>query len=146
MKALSGYAEWFWLIAKNWKDVENRPWPLTYKIRRELLPYRFYLHASKTKTPHDEINFIISHLSSEQLGEFMNIDWSKYRGAIIGEATAVDEIRPGHVRMTPPSIWQFGPYSFLVRDGVLFEAPVPYRGQLGFFEVNLPEGTNVNSK
>jgi hypothetical protein len=142
MKALSGYAEWFWLIAKNYKDVENRPWPLTYKIKRELLPYRFYLHASKTKTPIDEVGFIcdtLHDLDDAWLEEFLSVNWDSYRGKIIGEATAVDEIRPGHTRMTPPSPWQFGPYSFLVRDGVLYEAPVPYRGQLGFFEVNLPE-------
>lgn len=26
MKALSGYAEWFWLLAVNIKPVENRDW------------------------------------------------------------------------------------------------------------------------
>ena len=26
VKALSGYAEYFWLMAMNWKDIENRNW------------------------------------------------------------------------------------------------------------------------
>jgi hypothetical protein len=28
---------------------------------------------------------------------------------------------------------------FVVEQGKLYEAPIPYKGQLGFFDVQLPE-------
>ena len=95
---------------------------------------RIYLHASKTKTPADELVFIRRVLTAPQLAEFNDVNWDKYRGAIIGEATIFLRFREGD-----ESKWYFGPHGFWLKDGVLFEAPVPYRGQLGFFEVNLPE-------
>jgi len=67
MKTLSGYAEWFWLMAKNIKPVENRDWSLFKYIKREQLPLRIYLHASKTKASKDEIDFIRRHLTTGQL-------------------------------------------------------------------------------
>ena len=137
MKALSGYAEWFWVIAKGWKEVENRPWPLTRYIKPEELPLRIYLHASKTVASFDEINLISTLLMQEdinKLTEFSTVDWSKYRGAIIGETTIT---MPYHEGDSSP--WYFGPNGFWVKDSVLYDAPVPYRGQLGFFPVNLPE-------
>lgn len=36
MKALSGYAEWVWLMAMNWKDIENRNWSLYKKDKTAL--------------------------------------------------------------------------------------------------------------
>ncbi len=130
-KALSGYAEWFWLMAKNWKDAENRPWPLSRFVKPEQLPYRFYLHASKTPAKNDDLNFIETLLIQQdvdRLTEFLLVDWSKYRGCIIGEITAVREIEPGD------SPWAFGPHVFSVKDGVLYDNPIPCRGQLGFFD------------
>jgi hypothetical protein len=53
MKALSGYGEWFWLLAKGWKDVENRDWSLFRYIKPSELPVRIYLHASKTPASHE---------------------------------------------------------------------------------------------
>ena len=137
MKALSGYAEWFWLIAQGWKDVENRPWPLTRYIKPGELPLRIYLHASKTKASQTEIGFIEAQLAKrnfKKLEEFLAVDWTKYRGAIIGETTITRPYREGD-----SSPWYFGPNAFWVKDSVLYEAPIPYRGQLGFFPVNLPE-------
>ena len=137
MRGLSGYKEWFWVIAKTWKDVENRPWPLTRYIKPEELPLRIYLHASKTPASQSEIGFIEAQLAKQdfsQLEEFLAVDWPKYCGAIIGETTITRPYREGD-----SSPWYFGPNAFWVKDSVLYEAPVSYRGQLGFFQVNLPE-------
>lgn len=132
MKALSGYAEWFWLMAMNWKDIENRNWSLYSKgIRPMDLPLRIYLHASKTKTPKDEMDFIISCLSPRQKAEFDNVIWEHYRGHIIGEVTLTGQVTASD------SKWFFGKFGFLVFDGKLYNEPIPYRGQLGFFEVSL---------
>ena len=141
MKALSGYAEWFWLMAKNWKDVENRNWSLASRgIRRSQLPMRIYLHASKTPASYDELNFIETILINEppKLDEFLTVDWSKYRGHIIGETTIVDEVTAQGIGMkVTRSRWFFGIYGFVVKDGLLYDKPIPYKGHLGFFEVSL---------
>ncbi len=130
-KALSGYAEWFWCLAKNYKDVENRDWSMFRYIPFSQLPVRIYLHASKTKTPIDEQLVIKKNLTPEQWLEFCKVDWDKYRGQIIGEITIVGQVT------TSGSKWFFGKYGFLVQDGVLYGKFIPYIGHLGFFEVKM---------
>ena len=138
MKALSGYAEWFWLIARNWKDVENRGWSLIKYIKREELPVRVYLHASKKPAGKDDIAFIKRKLTPEQRQEFEAVEWERYRGRIIGEVTITGEVTmEDWGKPATHSPWFFGTYGFMVEDGVLYDNPVPCRGQLGFFEVSL---------
>ncbi len=141
MKALSGYAEWFWLMAKNWKDVENRNWSLASKgIRRSQLPLRIYLHASKTPATQEEIDFIVRQLNEARYADFGAVNWNRLRGHIIGEVTITDEVTAQDVGMKiTQSPWFFGIYGFVVKDGVLYDKPIPYRGQLGFFDVILPD-------
>ena len=157
MKALSGYAEWFWLMAKNWKDVENRPKPLPRELAFNL-PVRIYLHASKTKTPRDELDFIRVTLTIEQEVEFNNVDWASYRGHIIGEVTITHQFKKHEYRESEHidigsqqreldiliannnpvmSPWFFGKFGYAVNDGLLYDKPIPYKGQLGFFEVQI---------
>jgi len=65
------------------------------------------------------------------------VNWGKYRGHIIGEITIIDEVMPDDIGMKAThSQWFFGPFGFVVKDGVLYEIPIPYRGQLGFFKVH----------
>lgn len=138
MKALSGYAEYFWLMAMNWKDVENRGWSLFKYFKRSDLPVRIYLHASKQASSADDIASIRSKLNNRQLEEFGAVDWEKYRGRIIGEITIVDEIEYGEIgHKATRSKWFFGRYGFVVEKGLLYDNPVPCRGQLGFFPVEL---------
>ena len=138
MKALSGYAEWFWVMAKNWKDVENRNWSLTRYIKRSELPVRIYLHASKKAASRDDIAFIRSKLRVEQRREFDTVDWGRYRGHIIGEVTITDEVTVDDISMKiTHSPWFFGEYGFVVEDGELYEILIPCRGQRGFFGVSL---------
>ena len=51
-------------------------------------------------------------------------------GAIIGEAEIVDCLHESD------SIWYQGQHGLLVRNAKLYDEPVPYKGQLGFFEVD----------
>ncbi len=153
MKALSGYAEWFWLMAKGWKDVENRSRALPKEMFCKL-PVRIYLHASKTKTPREGLDFINSHLTQEQYLEFSQVNWDKYRGTIIGETTIVKQMKKGRyiesdhvdvgsqqrelqilVENKDPYIspWFFGTFGYVVTNSVLYKKPVPCRGMLGFF-------------
>jgi hypothetical protein len=143
MKALSGYAEWFWLMAKGWKTIENRPRSLPKSME---LPARIYLHASKTKTPVDEIDFIrdtLHDLHPVWLDEFMKVDWSKYRGRIIGEATITGQMYGSmpNIIIDRGSIadidspWYFGKFGYGIAFPKLYANPVFYPGQLGFFEI-----------
>jgi hypothetical protein len=86
------------------------------------------------------MDFIRKQLEPDDLDEFNAMDWDALRGAIIGETTIVDEIGTGHIRMTPPSRWYFGPCAFLVEEGVLYDKPIPCRGRLGFFKPEILKG------
>ena len=139
MKALSGYAEWFWLMAKNIKPVENRVWSLSRYFRRAELPVRIYLHASKTPAPRDDIDVIVSLLTDEEFELFDMVDFDELRGKLIGEVTIVDEVRGDDIGMDiTRSPWFVGPYGFVVEDGLLYDKPIPCRGQLGFFNPEVP--------
>ena len=138
MKAFSGYAEWFWLMAKNWKDGENRNWSLTRYFKREKLPVRVLLHASKKPASKEDIAFILSKLAPAQRQEFGMVDWGMYRGTIIGEVTITGEVTMddwGIPATHPP--WFFGTYGFVVKDGELYDRPLHCKGQVGFFSVEL---------
>lgn len=154
MLALSGYAEWMFCMCKNWKDVENRNWSLPRAIATQL-PYRIYLHASRTPASKDELAFISTMLSPAQRIEFNLVDWTGLRGKIIGETTITKQMKKIQLRESDHvdvgsqqrelellandpcrSRWFFGIYGFVVKDGVLYDKPIPYKGQLGFFKVS----------
>ena len=50
-------------------------------------------------------------------------------GAIVGEVTITDCV------YTSSNPWFCGPYGFLLSSPVAYKDPTPYRGQLGFFQV-----------
>jgi len=167
--ALSGYGEWFWLMAKNWKDIENRGWPLPMNIRSSL-PIRIYLHASKKAVSKDEYKFILENLTDAQKTEFYEADLNGMRGCIIGEITITRQIRRHnenpraqgstggiysiadnatelkYLRSEVPeyfSKWFFGEFGFVVKDGVLYDKPIQYRGKLGFFKPEISRGDST---
>jgi hypothetical protein len=141
--ALSGYAEWFYLMARGWKDVENRDWPLSRFFKFHELPVRVYLHASKTKASKEEIEFIRSLLNEDQLPEFDSVDWNYYRGKLIGKVTFTHYTvfgAPGsQLLASPRSPWAFGKYCFWAKDGLLYTDPIPCKGKLGFFKPEFQE-------
>lgn len=131
MKALSLSRPWAWLCAVGLKDIENRPWALPANFE---LPQRVYIHAAKS-FDYGAAQIIVEILTPEQKERFFNA--SHTPGAIIGEATITDCVD----RSDSP--WFFGPHGFVLQDAVLYDKPIPYRGQLGFFEVQLPEEVRV---
>ncbi len=121
MKAISIRPPWGWLICRGFKPVENRDWSTDY--RGPIL-----IHSSKTLAQ-GAWDFINDHLTDEERREINAIhpDWP--RGAIIGEGVLVDCVS---MHLSP---WFVGPYGFVIREAKLFEWPIPYRGQLGIFDV-----------
>jgi len=141
MKALSGYPQWFWLMAKGWKDVENRTWPLPKNM---VLPVRIYLHGSRTLEDWDCKYVIKSLIDPWQFTQFECVNWKQYQGTIMGEIDIVSfSYRMPENNDNLYSPWHIpGQYGFKTANPVLYDKPIPYKGQLGFFSVELPIGTN----
>jgi len=123
MKALSIKQPWAWLICAGYKDIENRDWFIGRKVASGMvnftipLPMRIYVHTGKVED------------SSAPL--FDGVEYEKLvYGAIIGEVDITSCVTESK------SPWFVGKYGFVLANPKLYDEPIPYRGQLGFFEVN----------
>lgn len=148
MKALSVKQPWAWLICAGYKDIENRSWRIGRKPVpgmssvnfKVALPIRVYIHASQIKDGLSAIGFVHSNSKLRRLlgeqGEramcAVYSTWEKTDAAIIGEVDITSCVRESE------SPWFVGPYGFTLANPKLYETPIPWRGQMGFFEVNLP--------
>ena len=128
MKALSGYPQWFWLLAKGWKDIENRNWATKYRGR-------VLLHASRhIDTDCDE--YIHERLSDRQWDEYSQMDWRKIAGCIIGEVDIVDCVWVQNKGLPATrSPWFTGIFGFVTANPVLYPESIPYRGQPSIFNI-----------
>ena len=128
MKALSIKQPWAWLICAGYKDIENRTWATGFRGR-------VCVHAGKAV---DDSGAIWLWENKEMLGiqgclgEWTAICNLWKQGAIIGEADIIDCVTWSN------SPWFVGPYGFILQNPILYDKPIPYKGRLGFFEVNLP--------
>lgn len=119
MKALSIRQPWAWLIVQGFKPVENRNW--STKVRGEIL-----VHAGK------EVDRNFPYEIWEQvIGRKIPRDLPL--GCIVGK---VKIVRCVTVMESP---WFFGRYGFLLAEPVQFDVPTPWRGKLGFFDVDQRE-------
>ena len=116
MKAISLKPPWPYAIFNCGKDIENRKWPTKY--RGPLL-----IHASKTW---DKAGY---NFLTERMDEFVPSKEHHIFGAIIGRVNLIDCVDESDSR------WFFGDYGFEFVDPEEFRKPIPYRGQLGLFDV-----------
>ncbi|MDD4874690.1 MAG: hypothetical protein PHE15_06970 [Dehalococcoidales bacterium] len=142
MKALSIKQPWAWLICRGFKDVENRPWKINAKGYSPKactidLPARVYVHTCK-QMDFDGLMSIITgdfgDLSLKQRKWLNNNELiiEQMCGALIGEVDIVDCAKDSK------SPWAAaGQYQFMLKNPVLYDKPIPYKGHLGFFEVKL---------
>lgn len=121
MKALSILQPYAWLIVHAHKDVENRTWTTSFRGR-------FLVHAGKSysRTEHQRCSIILADEFGIELPRYEEV----HRGAIVGAANLVDCVREHQSRWKDTDSW-----GFLVGAAEAFKTPVPYRGQLGFFEI-----------
>ena len=115
MKALSIRQPWAWCIAEGLKDVENRTWRT--KHRGGLL-----IHASKT---FDHAGYL---WIETEMGIDLPAPSAFRRGFLIATVCLAGCVTESD------SPWFTGPYGFVLRNPVRFNA-VEWRGQLGIFEV-----------
>lgn len=134
MLALSIRQPWASLIIKAGKDIENRDWPT--RVRGRVL-----VHAAKgmTKIEHeDAIDFAVDAIRADtknagvkEIRTLRDLGFAIEalpRGGFVGTVEIVDCV---HASASP---WFMGRYGFVLRDPQPM-AFVPWKGQLGFFNV-----------
>lgn len=132
MKAISLWQPWASLWLTDAKIHETRHWPTSH---RGLL----LVHAAKRK---------IDDLSGDRLDEICDGIWGHHwglelpRGALIGivrlvGCTRTEDMPIGHQSTDDYECGDYSPgrYAWCRASPVIFDEPIPYRGQQGFFEV-----------
>ena len=124
MKALSIRQPWAWLIINGGKDIENRDWKTNFRGR-------VLVHASKGMTREewsDAWTFAQGlGASPKAIAAGVTRD-SILRGGIIGSIEIVDCVSYSS------SPWFMGKFGFVLRDPRPLPF-VPWKGQLGFFDI-----------
>lgn len=124
MKALSVRQPWAWMIIHGGKDIENRDWGTSFRGR-------ILVHASKGMT-RDEWGEAWGFAQGSGAGtKAVDVGVTRHnieRGGIIGSVEIVDCVEESDSR------WFVGRYGFVLRNPQPFPF-LPYRGQLGFFDV-----------
>lgn len=123
MRALSIRQPWAWLILHAGKDIENRDWHTPY---RGLI----LIHAGKgmTRDEYEGADDLLGTIRPDiALPPFKALE----RGGVVGEVEIAGCVRHSD------SPWFFGEYGFVLRNArpLVF---MPWRGQLGFFDVPQP--------
>ena len=109
------------------KNIENRTWPPPSDFQ---LPQRVYIHVGKKEDDIKAVlDFAVSKLGLPAMSIIMSYSKLWPRGAIIGEVDIVECVTESKNR------WFVGPYGFVLANPLAYEKPIPYRGQLRFFEV-----------
>ncbi|KZC32629.1 MULTISPECIES: ASCH domain-containing protein [unclassified Rhodanobacter] len=118
MKALSILQPWAWLIVHGHKDVENRRWQT--HVRGDVL-----IHAGKRwgQEQRADLEFVREAFPEIALPDTFAL------GGIIGAARIVDCVS------SSDSPWFFGPFGFVLQGARPAPRFIPWKGQLGFFEV-----------
>lgn len=123
--ALSIRQPWAWLILNAGKDIENRDWRTNFRGR-------VLIHASKSCAKAEyknTINFMVDRGIDRLDTDLPAIDRFE-RGGIIGSVEIVD------CTDNSESPWFVGAFGFVLRNPKPLPF-VPWKGQLGFF--NVPE-------
>lgn len=132
MKALSILQPWAWLIVTAQKDIENRSWQTKQRGR-------IWLHAGKkyTREDHHGYEHIISHHYGIVLPSFEIL--KAETGGLVGSVEIVDCVRQHKSAWKDPDSYGF----VLARPEP--SQLIPYRGQLGFFEIPIEIALNQNA-
>ena len=128
MKAISIKQPWTFTVLNGLKDVENRTW----RPPDSVIGQRVVVHAGKQ--PDKQVaawgatRWILSFGVPE--ADAYHLTWATHPlGALIGEVTIT-----GYVEESD-SPWFFGPYGWTLEDPIVYSKPIPYKGQLGFFDI-----------
>jgi hypothetical protein len=119
MRALSILQPWAWLIANGHKDIENRHWKTHWRGR-------FLIHAGKKWGGEqcDDLESVRESFPHITFPERFDL------GGVVGAATIVDCVA------FSSSPWFVGSWGFVLQQARTCSL-VPWRGQLGWFDIPL---------
>ena len=117
MKAISLKPPWPWLVLDGLKDIENRRWRT--KFRGPIL-----IHCSRNYDYEGD-----AFIRQMGYGDNLKAVDPQLFGSLLGIVSIVDCITESD------SKWFFGPYGFVLSDARWLKKPIPWRGQLGIFDV-----------
>ena len=121
MKALSIRQPWAWLVIHGYKDIENRKHH--FGVRGE-----FLVHASKQPAAnYDEICRQVLEVFEIEIPPFEELP----KGALVGKSEITDCVTESD------SPWFHGPNGLVLKNSEAFGEPIPWKGRLGFFNVDL---------
>jgi hypothetical protein len=112
-------------ILDSGKDIENRDWHTNQRGR-------ILLHAGKWFNESEimqDLRTIQKILGLEEPDKEMLKLFKPFGGCLVGIVEIVDCVSESD------SPWFFGKYGFVLANPIALPSPIPYKGQLGFFEV-----------
>ena len=108
------------------KDIEHRKWRMGRK-RAATMPFECFIHASLTI---DTDGWPELREVARRTGVWIPDPNTMVTGAILGKVTIWNQVTHSE------SPWFVGPHGFELHTPVKFLNPIPYKGQLGFFEIS----------
>lgn len=131
MKALSIRQPWAWFVAQGLKPLENRNWETQFRGE-------FLIHASggMTKAECEDCFDLVRQIpealkAGRDAGLSYDVLKKHHMGGFVGIAEVVGCVSESD------SPWFFGKYGFEIANARPLAKIIPFKGQLGFF--NVPE-------
>ncbi len=134
MKALTIRQPWATLIILGHKNVENRTWQTA--IRGQIA-----IHAGQSKDIVDWYNAVETVALVRHCGHMVAETWLREnigcfedlpRGQVLGT------VHMDFCSQKATSLWHFpGYWGFYLSNPIVFDVPIPQKGRLGFWEVEL---------
>jgi len=132
MKAILIRQPWAWFIVNGFKNIENRDWAT--KFRGKVL-----VHSAKgmTQAEYSDVCYFCQHSDSPVRKMMRGFEIPSFqtlqRGGIIGMTEILDCVSQSE------SPWFFGIHGFVLGRSRALPF-MPYKGQLGFFDVQYDMG------
>jgi hypothetical protein len=139
MKALSIRAPWWWFILYGGKDIENRDRRSPAAVEQYIGPV--WIHVGKFWKPAEVFDDFCAaeEMQAKSIQQQSEVgllkDWralEPFCGCIVGSVEIVGRVTGS------ASPWFQGEVGLVLRNPVALAAAVPFKGQLGFF--NVPPG------
>lgn len=124
-RALTIHQPWASLIIQGHKQVENRPWQTDYRGT-------IAIHAAASRN-----SLIDGRYTALMQGIKLPPDDQLVYAAIIGLVDLVDIVRYPDIPGELINGFASGPFCWILKNPRPIKHPIPYRGQLKFFNVEI---------